>query len=117
MPAFLLSSYVLGVRPRGAITNGVVVAPEPADLTWARGRFPTPKGTVEVRWSRGDRSFKLWVQLPSGLDGEAVLPALVPPTAKVNAKVHGKLSKAAFEEGRWRIKMLAGSRAYIEAVW
>jgi len=39
------------------------------------------------------------------------------PTAKVNAKVDGKPSEAAFEEGRWRIKMPAGSRAYIEAVW
>jgi hypothetical protein len=72
---------------------------------------------VEVRWSRGDRSFKLWVQLPEGLKGEAVLPSLVPPTAKVNAKVDAGLLEAVFEEGRWKVKIPAGSRVYIEANW
>jgi hypothetical protein len=117
LPAFILSSYVLGVRPKGTMADDVVVAPEPADLTWARGRFPTPKGAVEVRWSRGDRSFKLWVQLPEGLKGEAVLPSLVPPTAKVNAKADAGLLEAVFEEGRWKVKIPAGSRVYIEANW
>jgi hypothetical protein len=117
LPAFILSSYVLGVRPKGTMADDVVVAPEPADLTWARGRFPTPKGAVEVRWSRGDRSFKLWVQLPEGLKGEAVLPSLVPPTAKVNAKVDAGLLEVVFEGGRWKVKMPAGSRVYIEANW
>ena len=72
---------------------------------------------MEVRWSRGNRSFKLWVQLPSGLDGEAVLPALVPQTAKVRAEVDGRPWEAVFEGGRWRVKVPAGSRAYIEAAW
>jgi hypothetical protein len=117
LPAFILSGYVLGVRPRGTVADGVVVAPEPADLTWARGRFPTPKGAVEVRWSRGGRSFKLWVQLPEGLEGEAVLPSLVPPTAKVDARADARLLEAVFEEGRWKVKMPAGSRVCIEASW
>ena len=117
MPAFFLSSYVLGVRPKDVITNGVIVAPEPVDLVWAHGCFPTPKGTVNVRWSRGEKSFTLWVELPSGLNGEAIMPLFVPPTAEVSIKASSGSLEASFENGRWRVEIPAGLKAYIKATW
>ncbi|MBO3799244.1 MAG: family 78 glycoside hydrolase catalytic domain [Candidatus Brockarchaeota archaeon] len=117
MPAFFLSSFILGVRPRGVITNGVTIAPEPVDLTWARGSFPTPKGTVNIRWRRDEKSFTLCVELPSCLEGEAVMPSLIPPTAEISVRAGNEFLKASFENGRWRVELPAGVKACIKAIW
>ncbi|MEM3569172.1 MAG: family 78 glycoside hydrolase catalytic domain [Candidatus Jordarchaeales archaeon] len=117
MPAFFLSSFILGVRPRGVITNGVTIAPEPVDLTWARGSFPTPKGVVNVRWSREEKSFTLWVELPSGLEGEAVMPSFIPPTAEISVRAGNERLKASFKNGRWWVELPAGVKACIKAIW
>jgi hypothetical protein len=117
MPAFFLTSFVLGVRPKDVITSGVIIAPEPVDLVWAHGCFPTPKGTVNVRWRRAEKSFTLWVDLPSGLNGEAVMPSFVPPTAEVSIKASQGSLEASFEKGRWRVEIPAGLKACIKATW
>jgi len=117
IPAFFLSSYILGVRPRKVITNGVTIAPEPVDLAWVRGCFPTPKGVVNVRWNRGEKSFTLWVELPDDLNGEAVMPSSIPQTAEISIKASDGCLKASFENGRWRIELPAGVKTCIRATW
>ncbi len=117
MPAFFLSSHVLGVKPRGIVSNGVVIAPEPVDLTWARGSFPTPKGAVKVLWSRGEKSFTLWVELPSGLNGEAVMPSFISASAEISIKASCGSLKAFFENGRWKAELPAGVKACVKATW
>jgi alpha-L-rhamnosidase len=65
-PAYFLSTYVLGVRPKGGTRDagrgtGVreyFIAPKPCDLKWARGKFPVPIGTRDG--GRGARSSKSW---------------------------------------------------------
>ena len=115
MPAFFLSSHVLGVKPRGIISNGMVIAPEPVDLTWARGSFPTPKGAVKVLWSRGEKSLTLWVELPSGLNGEVVMPSFILASAEISIKASCGSLKAFFENGRWKAELPAGVKACVKA--
>ncbi|MGC9198504.1 MAG: family 78 glycoside hydrolase catalytic domain [Acidobacteriaceae bacterium] len=49
-PTYVLSRTVLGVRPTSAGYASYTVAPQPGDLTWAKGVVPTPKGKVMVSW-------------------------------------------------------------------
>jgi alpha-L-rhamnosidase len=72
-PTYSLPAHVLGVRldmPRKRIT----VAPEPGDLTWARGTVPTEAGPVHVRWSRTDSAFLAEVDVPEGCCADVHLP-------------------------------------------
>jgi hypothetical protein len=143
-PAYFLSTYVLGVRPKGGTKDagrgtGVreyFIAPKPCDLKWARGRFPVPSGTrdkghgtregkasaepreIEVRWERDERKFTLWFALPSSARAEIVLPPIVPEGASVNTKlVKGEATSPKFEANHWRIKVSAGAQGKIEASW
>ncbi|TDV57280.1 MGH1-like glycoside hydrolase domain-containing protein [Actinophytocola oryzae] len=60
-----LSANVLGVR---AEANGWVVAPDPVDLTWARGDVPVPDGTTSVSWRHEHDTFMLTVTSPMRVD-------------------------------------------------
>jgi len=143
-PAYFLSTYVLGVRPKGVArdtghgtrTMEYFIAPKPCDLKWAKGRFPVPSGArdtghrtregealaepreIEVRWERDGRKFVLWFALPSSARAEIVLPPIVPEGASVSVKlVKGEATSPKFEANHWRIKVSEGSQGKIEASW
>jgi len=48
--ASLLSRYVLGVRPHTAGFESILIAPQPADLEWAKGVWASPQGAIKVAW-------------------------------------------------------------------
>lgn len=73
-PTFDLSSEVLGVTPGTPGFGRVRIAPQPADLAWAEGCFPTPHGDVRVTWQRADGRFELSVEVPEGTEAEVMLP-------------------------------------------
>jgi hypothetical protein len=74
-PTFFLSTHVLGVRPGGPGFQPTLIEPHPCDLTWCRGRMPTPAGDVEVRWENTPgQPFLLRVRAPETLDIIARLP-------------------------------------------
>ncbi|GAJ04597.1 unnamed protein product, partial [marine sediment metagenome] len=58
------------------------IQPHPVDLTWARGKVPTPRGDISVTWqgsqekSDNDASFELKVYIPKGTTGEVFVPGL-----------------------------------------
>jgi len=74
-PTFFLSTYVLGVVPAALGSKKVRIAPHPGDLTWCRGRVPTPAGLVDVQWeNRPGAPFSLRVSAPEEIDVEVVPP-------------------------------------------
>jgi len=50
---WLLTSYVLGIRPVKAGFAEAVFDPRPGNLQWAKGIVKTPHGTIHVSWKRG----------------------------------------------------------------
>jgi alpha-L-rhamnosidase len=53
----------------------VHIAPEPADLEFARGAVPTPLGMVRVEWEKvTEDQLAVRVELPQGMTGEFVGP-------------------------------------------
>jgi alpha-L-rhamnosidase len=73
-PANLLPYYVLGVRSLEAGWARAIVCPRPGQLTFARGKMPTPRGPILVDWKRGE-TFSLSLELPEGVTARVHLPA------------------------------------------
>ena len=81
LPAYLLSAYVLGVRPLEPGFKRALIAPQLSDLTWAEGKVPTPHGPLAVRVDRAEAGLVVNVILPPGVAAEVRLPAgAAPPT-------------------------------------
>lgn len=117
-PAFFLSTYVLGLRPKAPGMKEVFIAPKPCDLRWAWGCFPTPNGEVSVRWKKGENNFTLWVVLPDVVRGEVVLPPFVPESANISVQVtKGNGSPPQWQNGHWRIGLGKGAQGKVKASW
>jgi hypothetical protein len=50
---WLLTSYILGIRPTKPGFAEAVFDPRPGSLQWAKGVVPTPRGNIKVEWKRG----------------------------------------------------------------
>jgi hypothetical protein len=104
-PAYLLSAYVLGVRPLEPGFRRALVAPRLADLTWAEGRVPTPHGAIGVRLDQAGAGMAVQVTLPEGVAAEVRLPVLgeAPPA------VDGAWAEIARAGAEYVIRLPAGA--------
>ncbi len=73
-PTFDLSTDVLGVSPLEQGFRRIRIAPQPAGLAWARGKYPTPHGAVIVEWKSHSSGFELDVEVPMGCEAEITCP-------------------------------------------
>ena len=68
-PTAWLSEHVLGVKVLKSGAELVAIEPQLGDLEWARGRFPTPHGAIEVEHRRGaDGKIKSQIKAPKGVE-------------------------------------------------
>ena len=74
-PTCFLTKQILGVQPLEPGYAVIRIAPQTADLTWARGRVPTPHGVVACRWHREPRRFTFEATLPEKVAARIELPA------------------------------------------
>ncbi|MDI6858576.1 MAG: family 78 glycoside hydrolase catalytic domain [Dehalococcoidia bacterium] len=74
-PTFDLSTEVLGVSAAAPGFQRVRIAPQPVDLDWARGVYPTVHGDIRVDWRREGKELRLSCGVPSGVVAELALPA------------------------------------------
>jgi len=75
VPLYYLPAYILGVKPIAPNWNEVQVAPNPVDLTWAKGVIPTTKGIIEISWKiREDGGIDLNLALPKDCASKIILP-------------------------------------------
>ena len=51
---WLLSAYVLGIRPAAPGFEEAIFDPRPGALSWAKGVVPTPHGNIDVQWKRAE---------------------------------------------------------------
>jgi alpha-L-rhamnosidase len=73
-PTWQLSSYVLGAQPVDAGFKTWRVQPRTGDLSWSRGSVPTPRGGLDVSWSKDAKSTAMTVTAPAGTSGEVWVP-------------------------------------------
>jgi hypothetical protein len=98
-PTYLLSRFVLGVSPLTPGFGKAEIAPQAGDLEWARGCWPAPQGDIRVEWRFEDGTFVLECVLPSGVEGEVVMPPEVTDFGEsVDVVIGGKTCEAPVEE-------------------
>jgi alpha-L-rhamnosidase len=73
-PVFQLSTEVLGVEPLAPGCARFRFSPQPADLGFARGVFPTVAGDVRVDWARRGDALEIALEVPPGTSAELVDP-------------------------------------------
>jgi hypothetical protein len=79
-----LSRFVLGVRPTAPGYRAYIVAPHPANLSWACGAVPTPSGPIRVAWQNTAGSLTVAVEAPLGSRGFVQAPAGASPNATLD---------------------------------
>lgn len=75
-PTAALSAYVLGVRALAPGFATWMVEPQIADLDWARGTVPTPRGQFDVHWTRKGRRLTVRVRAPRRTRGFVGVPLM-----------------------------------------
>ena len=66
-PLYFMQSVILGVRPTQPGFSEFALAPQPGDLTEAKGVVPTPHGLIRVEWHRtAPGKLKVVVDVPAG---------------------------------------------------
>lgn len=75
VPAYEMSSMVLGVFPTGEGYSKVRIKPHRLDLTYAKGRVPTTFGYIDVDWKIENGNFNLKIKSSKSVDMEIVLPS------------------------------------------
>ena len=121
-PTYFLSRYQLGVEPLEPGYTKALIAPHPANLTWCKGRMPTPHGEISVYWQRSDDKFIFKAELPQGASAKIILPvnANVFKTVEINGRsVDEGLPDGVFsvstENGKWVIEVGAGRKVIIHS--
>jgi alpha-L-rhamnosidase len=74
-PVYQLSTEVLGIYPLDTGFTRFRIAPQPADLSYARGTFATVRGDVGVAWQHEAERISLKATVPEGTQAELVAPA------------------------------------------
>ena len=74
-PTFDLSTDVLGATPLVAGFERMRISPTIANLEWARGRYPTPRGAVEIDWRLDGNLFRMELRLPEGCETDCICPS------------------------------------------
>ncbi len=96
-PLVQMSSRVLGVTPASPGFKTIAIHPQLCDLTWAKGRVPTPHGDVAVSWTREAGKFTLEIHVPTGSAADVTLPVL--PFAQPTLRVDGHAATGTMRVG------------------
>ena len=99
-PANLLPRFVLGVRPAKPGWQLATIRPMTSGLKSAKGKVPTPRGSVQVGWTN-ESTFKLSLTLPEGMTANIDLPA---GDATNGVFVDGNAVEATKVGNRWIVK-------------
>lgn len=99
-PANLLPRFVLGAEPLTPGWQQARIRPQTGNLTFAKGRIPTPRGPITVDWKTGS-AFLLNLTLPAGMTAKLDLPA---PTASKGITIDGKAVAATRVGARWLVE-------------
>jgi hypothetical protein len=63
-PTYQMSSRVLGVTPIEPGFDVIGISPVFGDLSWAKGQIPTPKGMVNISWTKNGKNVDLVLSIP-----------------------------------------------------
>lgn len=99
-PANLFPRYLLGAEPLTPGWQQARIRPQTGNLTFAKGKIPTPRGPITVDWKTGS-TFNLNLTLPAGTTAQLDLPA---PTNSTGVTIAGQPVAAKRTGNRWLVE-------------
>ena len=110
VPAYFLSSFVLGVRLDGPVwKKTIILEPRLGDLAFAEGVVVTEHGPVPISWKKSNdgKTLTFNFTVPLGVHATVRFPTFSEaPSLTLNGKAlvkQGKVSKGVRLEGRWLV--------------
>ena len=106
VPAYFLSSYVLGVRRDGPVWNKrLIIEPRLGNLASAEGVVVTEFGPVPVSWRRQDTELAFRFEVPEGAQATLRIPEAVETTLmldgrRIRATAQGRYATVIIDAGR-----------------
>ncbi len=83
-PLQVFIERTLGVRPaKPGKPDELIIAPQFADVAWARGSAPHRKGSIHVDWRIDAGQLQLYISLPKGVKATVVPPRDFAQTAQM----------------------------------
>jgi alpha-L-rhamnosidase len=111
LPASLLSTYVLGIRPLEPGFARALIAPQPGDLHRVEGRVPTPHGPISLGIRRVADQIQIELVLPHAVTAELRLPR----HGGATPVVVGTVAEVVPEPAHWVIHLPAGSKVTVHS--
>ncbi len=66
---------LLGINAAAPGYKKIIIKPQPAELSWAKGSYRSVQGLIKSEWKKEADSFKLQVSIPANTTAEIWLPA------------------------------------------
>ncbi|MEP7279606.1 MAG: family 78 glycoside hydrolase catalytic domain [Bacteroidota bacterium] len=66
---------LLGINAAAPGFSKIIIKPQPAELTWAKGSYQSVYGPIVSNWKKGSNGFQLQVTIPVNTSAEVWLPA------------------------------------------
>jgi alpha-L-rhamnosidase len=85
---------LLGINAAAAGFSRIIIKPQPAELTWAKGSYESVHGTISSDWKKEGAVFTLKVAIPVNTTAEIWIPA------KENAQITDGTSRDIREGGK-----------------
>lgn len=73
-PVYHLSRHILGVQAIGAGFSKIRIAPQFGHLKNARGIYPSPQGSIDVKWERDRKSVLYTIEMLANMQFEIIPP-------------------------------------------
>jgi hypothetical protein len=89
-PAYDLSTHVLGIKPEAPGFETVEISPHFADLTYAKGIFPTCRGDVAVMWSLEGNAAIIQIAIPAEIEAGTFIPPKHEGNEPVAVQINGE---------------------------
>jgi alpha-L-rhamnosidase len=108
-PLYQMSARVLGVTPSSPGFKTFQIRPQACDLTWAKGRVPTPHGDISVSWKRSSKDFEVTASVPLSTSASLDLRGLGEGSLEVDGRSRS-LAGVELGSGFHRIRLFSNGR-------
>jgi alpha-L-rhamnosidase len=106
---------LLGINAGAAGFSKIIIKPQPAELTWAKGSYESVHGTITSDWKKEGNSFTLKVAIPVNTTAEIWIPskenALITEGGGKNIELLKEIRVLRYEKGY--TVLAVGSGEYI----
>jgi alpha-L-rhamnosidase len=113
LPAYLLSTSVLGIRPATPGFAHAIIAPQLAQLSWVQGALPTPHGVIELQGKRTGQGLFVEITLPVTISARVELPREDAGRRYNTSAILGAYDTLEQQERLWIITLPAGAHVTI----